>query len=60
MKTSSAMHAGYQQQVQVFDNCTTSVGQTHNASDRLQLDKHTMQTTGFSWTNTQCKRQASV
>ena len=25
IKTSSAMHAGYQQQAQVFDNCTTSV-----------------------------------
>ena len=25
MKTFSAMHAGYQQQVHVFDNCTTLV-----------------------------------
>ena len=53
IKTSSATHAGCQQQTHVLTTAmqTTeaSFGQTHNANNR-----------GFSWTNTQCKRETYI
>ena len=56
MKTSSALHPGYQQQAQVFDNFSWT--NTQCKRQRVELDNtHNANDRGFSLTNTQCKRQ---